>query len=214
MFVNGVIAVIVAYLLGSIPSAYIVTRLQTGQDIRKLGRGNVGAYNVLKEVGRKEALAVIILDVLKGASAVYFIPSILAVPLLFVLATGLAAVVGHIWPVFLKFRGGKGLATTLGILSVLMTRDLMIALAISVLLVVITHNPVLSLNLSLLSVPVSAWLLEKSMLLVVFSLILALILVLHFLPTAKTALAKAGSKENLISELFRADRTKKSKKAR
>ena len=184
MFVNGVIAVIVAYLLGSIPSAYIVTRLQTGQDIRKLGRGNVGAYNVLKEVGLKQALAVIILDALKGASAVYFIPSILDVPLLFVLAAGLAAVVGHIWPVFLKFRGGKGLATTLGVLSVLMTRDLVIALAISILLVVITHNPVLSLNLSLLSVPVSAWLLEGSMLLVVFSLILALILVLNFLSTA------------------------------
>ena len=216
MPVNGVIALIIAYLLGSIPLAYIVTRLRTGKDIRQLGGGNVGARNVFVEVGKGAGIAVGIFDVGKGAAAVAIAHCllgwpkfwVLGMPQIFVLGAGLAVVVGLIWPIHLKFTGGNGLATTLGVLSLLMTRELLIALAVTLLLVVVTRNPVLSVNISLLSVPVSAWFLERSWLSVVFPITLVVILVLNFLPTFRAALAEAGSKEAFIAELLRRNKAK------
>lgn len=205
MVVNGIIAIIIGYLLGSIPSAYIAARIVTGKDIRQMGGGNVGARNVLIEVGRGASIAVGIFDVGKGAAAVA-IAYWLGVPLLFVLAAGLAAVVGHIWSVYLKFTGGNGLATTIGVLSLLMTRELLIALAITLLLVVITRNIILSVNISLVSVPIFAWFLEKSGVLVTFSIVLLLVIGIHFLPTAKAAVVRAGSKQNFFAELLRRNR--------
>ncbi len=209
MIVNGVIALIIAYLLGSIPSAYIITRLATGKDIRQLGEGNVGVRNVFREVGLAAAIAVGILDAGKGAAAVAIAHWLLGAPLFFVLVAGLVVVAGHIWPIYLKFSGGNGLATTIGVLSLLMTRELLIAFAITLLFMVITRNAILSVNISLLSVPLSAWLLGKSWLSAVFSVVLLLIIGLHFLPTAKAALAKAGSWENFVAELLRRDKAKK-----
>ena len=87
--VNGFIALIIAYLLGSIPAAYIVTRLATGKDIRQLGGGNVGARNVFREVGRGAGIAVGIFDVGKGAAAVAIAHWLLDAPELFVLGAGL-----------------------------------------------------------------------------------------------------------------------------
>ncbi|MFC1864864.1 glycerol-3-phosphate acyltransferase [Chloroflexota bacterium] len=209
MIVDGVIAIIVAYLLGSIPSAYLVTRLVAGKDIRRLGGGNVGARNVFREVGLGPAITVVIFDVGKGAAAVAIAYWLLAAPQLFVLVAGLAVVAGHMWPVYLKFTGGNGLATSLGVLSVLMTRELLIAIAITILFIVVTRNPVLSVNTSLLSVPVSAWFLEKSGLLIVFAFVLLLIMGIHFLPKARAALVEAGSRENLFAELLRINKADK-----
>ncbi len=208
MFINGVIAVIIAYLIGSVPWSYIITKLFTERDIRKVGGRNAGTLNVLREVGLKGAFIVTLFDIGKGAAAVFIVPAILNVPSLFILVAGLAAVAGHIWPVFLRFRGGSGLAPTLGVLAIVMPRDLMIAIALAVLLVVISRNPVLSVNISLLSIPFTAWFLEQSVFLLAFSLFLALILILNYLPTAKAALAAAGSRENLVAELFRIDKSK------
>lgn len=200
--VNGVIAVIIAYLLGSISSAYIITRLLTGQDIRKLGGGNAGARNVYREVGLKAAIPVAIFDVGKGAAAVAIAHWWLAAPPLFIMAAGLAAVAGHMWPIYLKFSGGNGLSATIGVSSLLMTRELVIVLGIMLILTVITRNPVLSLNISLLSLPISAWSLEKSGLYVIFTILLIVIMVLNFLPTVRAALTRAGGRANLISELL------------
>ena len=203
MIGNGVIAVIIAYLLGSIPAAYIITRLRTGKDIRQLGGGNVGARNVYREVGLGAAIPVAIFDVGKGAAAVAIAYWWLAAHPFFVMAAGLAVVAGHMWSIYLKFTGGNGLSATIGVLSVLMTRELVIVLSIMLVLTVMTRNPVLSLNTGLLSLPVFGWFLEESWLLVVFSIIVLLMMVLHFLPTARAALAKAGSKENLLAEPLR-----------
>ena len=221
--VTGIIAIIIGYLLGSIPSAYIATRLKTGKDIRKLGGGNVGARNVYREVGLIPAIFVGIFDMAKGAGAVLIAewllgwpkPWLLQAPALFILAAGLAAVAGHIWSLYLKFTGGNGIATTIGVLSILMTRELGIALALTLLLAVITRNVVLSVNISLLlSVPISAWFLKQSWLPVGFALILALVLVLHFVPTAKAALVKARTRKNFFAELLRIDKAKKAKRKR
>ena len=80
----GVFAVIIAYLVGSIPGAYIITRLMTGKDIRKLGGGNAGARNVYREVGLKAAIPVVIIDVGKGVAAVAIAKFVLEAPSLFV----------------------------------------------------------------------------------------------------------------------------------
>ena len=96
------------------------------------------------------------------AAAVAIAQWLLGVSPLFLLAAGLAVVVGHIWSIYLKFTGGNGLATTLGVLSVLLGWELLIALVIAVVFVAITRDPVLSVNISLISVPVSTWVLERS----------------------------------------------------
>jgi len=108
------LALVIGYLLGSIPFGLLLTRMAGTQDLRTIGSGNIGATNVLR-TGRKElAAATLVLDALKGTAAV-IIGGILSGPDAAVLA-GLAAFLGHIFPVWLKFRGGKGVAVYIGIL--------------------------------------------------------------------------------------------------
>ena len=218
-----IIAIVIGYPLGSIPSAYIAVRLIRGEDIRQMGGGNVGARNALQQTGKGVGVAVGIFDIGKGAAAVAIAQWLLNIPLgamtiaqyslgapeTFVLLAGLAAIAGHIWSIYLKFTGGNGLSPTIGVLAVLMPRELLITLAITLILIIFTRNPVLSINIGLISVPLSAWLLEKSGLLVTFSTIVMLMLILHFLPTAKAAIAKAGSKQNFLNELLRRDKDKR-----
>lgn len=116
------IGIIISYLLGSIPTAYIFTRLIRGVDIRKFGSGNVGATNAMRVLGKKAGITVLLLDILKGVAAVIAIgnflgPRIIAIPdeaLRIIL--GVSCICGHNWTIFLRFKGGKGVATTLGVL--------------------------------------------------------------------------------------------------
>jgi len=208
--VTGFIAIVIAYLLGSIPSAYIVTRLATGKDIRKLGSGNVGANNVFREAGLKAAIPVAIFDVGKGIAAVAIAYKLLNVPIyeleIWVLLAGIAVIVGHTWSVYLKFSGGNGLSATIGALAILMPWELLIVIGLVLVLTIITRNLVLSTNISLLTVPITAWFLERSWLAVGFSIAIAVLLILNFIPTAKIALAKAGSGRNLFAALLRREK--------
>jgi glycerol-3-phosphate acyltransferase PlsY len=207
---SGILAVIIAYLLGSINGAYIVTRLATGKDIRTLGGGNAGGRNVFRSVGLRAAVPVVIIDLGKGAGSVAIANWLLGVPVyelhIFTCLAGLAAVAGHMWSVYLKFTGGNGLGASIGALSMLIPWSLLIVLGIMGLLSLFTRNPVLSLNIALLSLPVSAWFLHHNWLPVVFSVILILIMVLNFIPTAREAMAKAGSADSLRDDLLRKDK--------
>ncbi len=118
--VYGIIAIVIGYLLGSIPTAYLATRVAAGKDIRRLGGGNVGGLNVYREVGFLPALVVAIVDLAKGAAAVAIAQWLLDVSPPFVLAAALASVVGHNWMVWLKFSGGKGMGAAIGSLFVLL----------------------------------------------------------------------------------------------
>ncbi len=119
------LALAAGYLLGSIPSGYLAGRWIQGVDIRSLGSGSTGATNVLRVFGKGPALAVFLVDVLKGTAAVLLAKAVLD-PLGggsgswgvdgWVVAAGLAALAGHIWPVWLGWRGGKAVATGLGML--------------------------------------------------------------------------------------------------
>jgi glycerol-3-phosphate acyltransferase PlsY len=109
---------LLGYLSGSIPFGYVLTRLFAGRDIRKEGSGNIGATNVSRTLGWKGGVATMVLDIAKGsvpvALAAHFHPHPLAAG-----AAGLGAVLGHCYPLFLGFRGGKAVATSLGVFLVL-----------------------------------------------------------------------------------------------
>ena len=118
-------AVICAYLLGSIPTAYVFGRLLKGIDIREHGSGNVGATNVFRTMGKGAGIAVFAVDFAKGLVAVTVLPLIFQ--RMFpgsgkwsgdvLLLLGASAIAGHIWTVFLRFKGGKGVATTAGVMA-------------------------------------------------------------------------------------------------
>jgi glycerol-3-phosphate acyltransferase PlsY len=212
--VSGIIAIVIAYLVGAFPTAYVITRLLTGKDIRQLGSGNVGTNNTFREVGPAAGVIVGIVDVGKGVAAVAIAHAIVGIPFFelnhdynyFLVAAGLAAVAGHVWPVYLKFAGGNGVATALGTLIILLPRELGIACILILLLWVVTRNLIMSTYISWLSVPVAAWFLEKDWLYVGYSLAMIAVLVLVFIPTARAALVKAGNRENLVAELLRRDK--------
>jgi glycerol-3-phosphate acyltransferase PlsY len=106
------------YLLGSIPFALLVAKRMAGVDVRFEGSGNVGATNVLRTTNRQTALVVALLDLAKGSAAVW-LAGALGAGDAGRAATGVAAVVGHVYPVWLRFRGGKGVAVTCGVFGVL-----------------------------------------------------------------------------------------------
>lgn len=119
-----ILVIVIGYLLGSIPFGLIISRRKANIDIRNYGSGRTGGTNVLRALGRKAFLMVAALDIAKGALAVvlagliigsdYIIIGSSGLGLLSQVLAGLAAVVGHIWPVFLKFKGGRGVATFIG----------------------------------------------------------------------------------------------------
>ncbi len=110
----GIILAVAAYLLGSVSPSYLLVRLATGQDVRGLRSRNAGTLNTYHRLGMAGGLTVLILDAGKGAAAV-LVPGLLGAPEWTVFATAPLVLVGHNWPVFLKFRGGKGAAVLLGV---------------------------------------------------------------------------------------------------
>lgn len=116
MWVEPILAVFFGYMLGSIPFGLLLTRLTGGGDLREIGSGNIGATNVLRTGNKAIAALTLLLDVGKGAAAIFIASSISDG--LGVLA-GLGAFLGHLYPVWLKFAGGKGVATLLGIVAAL-----------------------------------------------------------------------------------------------
>jgi len=196
--VNASIAIICGYLLGSIPSAYIAARLKRKIDIRDVGSKNMGAMNILYEVGLKEAVLALLADVGKGIGAI-LLARWLDTPLVFQLLSGLAAVIGHAFPVFLKFRGGKGAATTLGILLFLMPKAIPSFLAIAAIALLITRNISFCYSLAFLCFPLNAWLIYHSTSMLIFSLGLGLLVGMKHLPTVKRMrLATGGNWRRVI----------------
>jgi len=193
------LAVIIGYLLGSIPSAYIAGRLRKGVDIRKVGGGNMGALNTAREIGIGAGVAVLIVDIAKGSLAV-LIARWLGVPMLFVFIAGFTAIVGHNFPVFIKFRGGKGAATVLGVLLALAPVQLGISLAIIGIVISLTRNITLSLAVGLALLPLIIWLFGESISLIWYALALAILLGLRYLPNTRRALANVEGKKNILVE--------------
>ena len=133
------LVIILGYLIGALPTAYLAGRLLRDEDIRLLGDGNMGAGNTYHVLGPRVGIAVGVIDAGKGALAVY-IAQASGMSLAVVLITGTATVVGHNWPVFLGFRGGRGEATTIGILTFLIPWPMLIMAVPTVLVLLITKK--------------------------------------------------------------------------
>lgn len=172
--------IIVGYLIGAIPTGYIVTKYIKDIDLRKMGSGNVGATNVTRALGFKMGLMVAIFDILKGfiavLSAQILLPS--PSPSYFLFIIGLAAIVGHNWSIFLGFSGGKGVATTLGVVLKLLPICFFIFIIIWIILTVITRYVSLASILGALSLPISSYFLNFDIDYIIFTIILALSIIL------------------------------------
>lgn len=123
------VLVFLAYLLGSIPFGYLIVKIKEGRDVRSSGSGNIGATNVLRTAGRGSAVLTLALDAAKGYLAVWLVASIGQGSAMSVALAAVAAVLGHVFPVFLKFKGGKGVATALGVFSYLSAVPVLVAAA-------------------------------------------------------------------------------------
>src|SRR6266850_6327520 len=132
-----ILAVVLGYLVGSVPFAFLLTR-RRGIDLRYTGSGNVGAANVLRTSGVSPAVMAMLLDALKGSVAVLAARAITEGPVAPV-AAGLASILGHIYPVWLRFRGGKGVATAAGVFAVLAPIALAFAAGVFVVTIWVTR---------------------------------------------------------------------------
>jgi len=197
MVVESALAVIIGYLLGSIPFAYIAARLVKGVDIRKVGGGNIGALNVMREIGTAAGIGVLIADIAKGAIAV-LIAQWLDVSLIVVFIAGFAAVVGHNWPIFLKFSGGRGGATTLGVLSALAPIAFAISFGVIVLVVLATSNFRLAMGVGFVLLPFIIWGFGGEPSLIVYSVALPFFTGLRAMPAIIRSLTSAEDRKSLI----------------
>jgi glycerol-3-phosphate acyltransferase PlsY len=204
MVYKEVLALVIAYLLGSIPTAYIITRIIKGQDIRRLGGGNIGGLNTMKSVGKIPGTIVLVVDIGKGAAAVAIARWGLDVPSLFVMLAGLLAVVGHMWMIFLKFSGGRGMGPMLGaIVSILIIYGNWLGLGIFMILIIIpigiTRNVPLSMSVALLGLPFIAWFTTHSAAATIIAVVLGLLTGGKFLPTGIKDIQRLRSRRKAAS---------------
>lgn len=172
MFLLAII-ILLSYLAGSIPTSIIVTKVARGIDIRQHGSGNAGGTNVMRVLGWKQGLLVILFDALKGAFAVVVIARLYYGPLPFEnvspfddftlvqILAGIAVVIGHVWTIFARFKGGKGIATALGILLMLATIDMLIGIGVFIVVVTISRYVSLGSLIGAISIPTSLVLREN-----------------------------------------------------
>lgn len=197
----GILSIIIGYLLGSIPTAYIVARLRKGIDIRTVGSGNMGAANVMREIGTHEGIFVGLIDIAKGAVAI-LIAQTLNISELWVFGAGFAALVGHNFPVFAGFRGGKGSATVIGIFLVLAPLSMLVTLVIVAIPFFTTRkfSAAILIGIALVVVgfallPLFIWLFEGSLMLVRYVLAIGIFMLVCNLSGIKQVLAKGIIKD-------------------
>jgi len=203
MIANPALAVILGYLLGSIPTAYIVTRLAKGKDIQQMGSGNVGGLNTFREVGILSAAVVAIVDMGKGTAAIAIAYWLLDVPTLFVMLVGFAAAIGHMWMPFLKFKGGQGIGTTFGALAIALPlygywHSFVFYLCAIAVPIFITRNVALSMGVGLGFLPIIIWLTTHSHIATILTTAIAVIITIKFFPTARAAWSKRKSLKGFV----------------
>jgi len=180
------ILIIIAYLLGSIPTALIISKKYFGIDIRDYGSGNMGATNTFRVLGSKYGTLVMVCDIMKGMAAVMlynFLPHYLNNELdrtNFMIGLGLAAVVGHIFPVFANFKGGKGVATLFGMILAVQPVVAVSCVGVFLLVLYLTRYVSLSSILGALMLPVSVlWIWnEHEIMYRIFALLVAFLVII------------------------------------
>ncbi|HJP93016.1 MAG TPA: glycerol-3-phosphate 1-O-acyltransferase PlsY [Pyrinomonadaceae bacterium] len=159
---RALLVIIIAYLLGSIPFGYLIVRQKLGGDIRHSGSGGTGATNVSRRAGKAAGVVTLLLDAFKGSLAVVLAKIILTGPSpsvdWFIAATAIAAIVGHIFPVWLRFRGGKGVATGVGVFLILAPVALLCVGVLFMAIVVLTRYVSLGSITAAATLPLYVWL--------------------------------------------------------
>ncbi|QOY88090.1 glycerol-3-phosphate 1-O-acyltransferase PlsY [Paludibaculum fermentans] len=147
-----------AYLLGGVPFGYILVRLKTGQDVRSMGSGNIGATNVLRTSGRGIGILTLLLDIGKGWLSVWIMSHFTNGDLSWMAAAAVAVVLGHAFPIFLKFQGGKAVASFAGAALALAPAALLGVIIVFVLVVAVTRFISLGSILGAALFPLGVWL--------------------------------------------------------
>jgi glycerol-3-phosphate acyltransferase PlsY len=183
--------IISGYILGSFPTAYLAGRFLRGKDIRQIGDENAGAANVYRELGPAAGILVFIIDAAKGA-VVILIAQVANVPQAVVLCSGAVAVIGHNWSVFLGFRGGRGVSTTIGVLLVLVTIPILVLALPTILVLILKRNVTPAMAFLFIALPFVDWWLKVPPVLIAYGIALpALVGITTFLRTRPKELHQA-----------------------
>ena len=210
----NVLALVIAYLIGSIASAVWIGQIFYKTDVREYGSGNSGATNAFRVLGKKAGIAVLLIDSAKGWLAVHLATllhllemSHLMIPgtasfIDFQLALGIAALLGHIFPVYVGFRGGKGIATLLGIILAVHTGAALVSMGVFVVILLVTRYVSLSSMVAAIAFPVVVILVFETtiMSLMLFSLIIAVLVLITHQKNIERLLRKEESKANLFGK--------------
>ncbi len=176
-----ILSILSAYLIGSFPTSFILAKVLKGIDIRQAGSKNPGATNVFRVVGKIPGLVTLVIDVLKGVATVtlvadFFYPSVARLDYgLYQTLLGFVVICGHIWSVFLKFRGGKGVATTLGVAIVVAPLMLLPAVILWIIIFFLTNYVSLASVAALISFPIITAILNAPLYIILLGVVIGLI---------------------------------------
>ncbi len=176
---NPVLALFTAYLLGAIPFGYLLVKWKTGADVRSSGSGNIGATNVLRTTGRATGVLTLLLDVAKGYCAVWIAGRLTDHSALWMSAAALTVMAGHAYPVFLKFHGGKAVASFVGAFLCLTPLPLAAILVVFVGTVLATHHISMGSIVAAATFPLAVWLILQPSIYVVIAAILAGVFIIY-----------------------------------
>ncbi len=198
------IAIILSYLLGSIPTSYIIGKLLKGIDLREHGSGNVGATNTFRVLGPVPGIIVLLVDILKGLIAVLFISRLMSGNSLSYewvkVFCGIAAISGHDWTIFLKFRGGRGVATSIGVFFALVPQAIGIALGAGLVVIALSRYVSLGSISGAILFPILVYLFylfkEEPLPYLFFSLLASFLVIIKHIPNIKRLIK---GKENRLS---------------
>ncbi|MGM0471172.1 MAG: glycerol-3-phosphate 1-O-acyltransferase PlsY [Bacillota bacterium] len=182
------VVLVVGYLLGSIPFGLLLTRLVKGVDIREYGSGNIGATNAYRVMGFGMGIIVALFDISKGYISVVLAQYIVGTNPLVIILAGLAAIVGHNWSLFLNFNGGRGVATSVGVLINLLPQTVLVAFFVWLVVVLTMRYVSLGSIVGALLIPMLAFLLDRPLPYVGLGLAIAVFVIYRHRPNIKRLL--------------------------
>jgi glycerol-3-phosphate acyltransferase PlsY len=153
----GLLAIVIAYLLGAIPFGFLLVKFTKGEDVRASGSGNIGATNVLRTTGRAAGVITLLLDIAKGMAAVWLAARLTDDAPQWTSLAALAVMAGHAYPVFLKFKGGKAVATFIGAFALLTPLPLAATLVLFIATVAVTRHISAGSILAAAAFPFGVW---------------------------------------------------------
>ena len=183
-----VVYLILSYLIGAIPFAYIISKVFKNIDIRKHGSGNPGATNVYRTVSKPLGILTFICDALKGFVPVFFVTLINPSSYLIVLLVALVTILGHIYTIFLNFKGGKGVATGCGIFLAINPIATLICLAVFAIILALSKYVALASIFATITLPISLFLLDATKEVLIFSIFIAGIVIFRHMSNIKRIL--------------------------